>query len=40
MHIRMRSRLAELLQELEGAKDTDGVEVKKKTFSGKTFQTK
>ena len=37
MHIRMRSRLAALLQELEEAKDTDGLEIKKKTFSGKTL---
>eukprot|EP01080_Neovahlkampfia_damariscottae_P010556 gene10556-3075_t len=37
MHIRMRSRLAALLKELEEAKDTDGIEIKKKTFSGKTF---
>jgi len=40
MHMRMRERVVLLLQALDDAKDKTGIEVKKKTFSGKTFENK
>jgi hypothetical protein len=38
--MKMRERVVLLLQALEEAKDKTGIEVKKKTFSGKTFESK
>jgi len=40
MHMRMRERVVLLLQALDDARDKTGIEVKKKTFSGKTFESK
>jgi len=40
MHMRMRERVASLLTALDYARDKTGIEVKKKTFSGKTFEEK
>jgi len=40
MHMRMRERVASLLTALDDARDKTGIEVKKKTFSGKTFEEK
>jgi len=40
MHMRMRERVTLLLSQLEDARDKTGIEVKKKTFSGKTFDNK
>jgi len=39
MHIRMRSRVAKLLEDLETVKDKNGFKVKMKTFQGKTFES-
>jgi len=38
MHIRMRSRVSQLLEGLEQVKDKNGIKVKAKTFQGKTFE--
>jgi len=39
MHIRMRSRVARLLEDLETCKDKNGFKIKMKTFQGKTFES-